>query len=158
MRTFGKRLREQIPELNTTSTADISFMLLIFFLMTSSMDTDKGLRRQMPPPPIEQQAAPLDVSKDQVVSVVLDADSRLTVDGEEATLSQLTDAVRTMASLNPSGHVITLQADRQTTYEAYYHAQDAIMKAYQQLRQQKGDSLFPMRVSELPVTDKTNSQ
>ena len=46
---FRKRNHRQIPELNTTSTADISFMLLIFFLVTSSMDTDKGLMRQMAP-------------------------------------------------------------------------------------------------------------
>ena len=39
-----------MPQLNTTSTADISFMLLIFFLVTSSMDTDKGLTSQLPPP------------------------------------------------------------------------------------------------------------
>ena len=47
---FRKRYRQQIPELNTTSTADISFMLLIFFLVTSSMDTEKGLgtRRSRP--------------------------------------------------------------------------------------------------------------
>ena len=45
-----RRRKRDIPGLNTTSTADISFMLLIFFLVTSSMDTDKGLPRQLPPP------------------------------------------------------------------------------------------------------------
>ena len=39
----------RVPRLNTTSTADISFMLLIFFLVTTSMDIDKGLLRQLPP-------------------------------------------------------------------------------------------------------------
>ena len=38
-----------MPQLNTTSTADISFMLLILFLVTSSMDVDKGLSRPLPP-------------------------------------------------------------------------------------------------------------
>jgi biopolymer transport protein ExbD len=69
---FRKRYHKQIPELNTTSTADISFMLLIFFLVTSSMDTDKGLLRQMAPPPMEQQQ-PLDINKDMVVKVEIDA-------------------------------------------------------------------------------------
>ena len=50
-----ERRRKKVPGLNTTSTADISFMLLIFFLVTSSMDTDKGLPRQLPPPQQEQQ-------------------------------------------------------------------------------------------------------
>ena len=52
---FRKRYHQQIPELNTTSTADISFMLLIFFLVTSSMDTEKGLLRQMAPPPQQEE-------------------------------------------------------------------------------------------------------
>ena len=45
---FRRRKRE-VPGLNTTSTADISFMLLIFFLVTTNMDVDKGLIRQLPP-------------------------------------------------------------------------------------------------------------
>ena len=45
-----RRNRNETPGLNTTSTADISFMLLIFFLVTTSMDVDKGLLRQLPSP------------------------------------------------------------------------------------------------------------
>ena len=71
---FRKRNHRQIPELNTTSTADISFMLLIFFLVTSSMDTDKGLMRQMAPPPLEHEQ-PMDVQKDLVMRVAIDADN-----------------------------------------------------------------------------------
>ena len=41
--------RRSVPQLNTTSTADISFMLLIFFLVTTNMDVDKGITRQLPP-------------------------------------------------------------------------------------------------------------
>ena len=44
-----KRRKHIVPELNTTSTADISFMLLTFFLVTTSMDVDRGLVRQLPP-------------------------------------------------------------------------------------------------------------
>ena len=51
---FRRRHRD-IPELNTTSTADISFMLLVFFLVTSSMDSDKGLGRKMAPLDEQQQ-------------------------------------------------------------------------------------------------------
>ena len=45
-----RRKQHETPGLNTTSTADISFMLLIFFLVTTSMDVDKGLLRQLPSP------------------------------------------------------------------------------------------------------------
>ena len=48
----GKR---KCPEVNSSSTADIAFLLLIFFLITTSMDTDRGLTRQLPPPPEQNQ-------------------------------------------------------------------------------------------------------
>ena len=100
---FRKRFRQQIPELNTTSTADISFMLLIFFLVTSSMDTDKGLLRQMAPPPVEHQQ-PQDVNKDLVMRVELDAHDQLTCDGKPATLQELSEAVVSMATVNRTEH------------------------------------------------------
>ena len=132
---FRKRYHKQIPELNTTSTADISFMLLIFFLVTSSMDTNKGLLRQLAPPPIENQQ-PQDVNKDLVVRVELDAHDQLTCDGKTVTLDELSEAVIAMAQVNRTGHVVSIQADRESTYEAYFRMQDAIVAAYHQLREQ----------------------
>ena len=166
---FRKRYRQQIPELNTTSTADISFMLLIFFLVTSSMDTDKGLMRQMAPPPLEHEQ-PMDINKDLVMNVTLDAQDQLALDGKVITLAQLTDEVRTMASVNPAGHVVAVQADRETSYEAYFRMQEAVVSAYSSLRQQYAqehygkpyqrctaeertaiNNRYPLRISETPV-------
>ena len=48
----GKR---KVPDINSSSTADIAFLLLIFFLITTSMDTDRGLARRLPPPPEQNQ-------------------------------------------------------------------------------------------------------
>lgn len=45
------RKKRKVPGLNASSTADISFILLIFFLVVTSMDTDTGLVRRLPPPP-----------------------------------------------------------------------------------------------------------
>ena len=130
---FRRRHREQIPELNTTSTADISFMLLIFFLVTSSMDTDKGLMRQLPPPPQEEQR-PTDIQQENVMNVTLDANDQLACDGTLLTLDQLTEQVMAFVAENPEEHVISIQTDRQTSYEAYYHMQNAIVAAYNRLR------------------------
>ena len=168
---FRKRYRQQIPELNTTSTADISFMLLIFFLVTSSMDTDKGLLRQMAPPPQEQEQ-PRDINKDHVIQVALDAGDKLTCDGKTVTYTQLTDEILTMASINPSGHVVSVQADRATTYEAYFRMQNAIVAAYNTLRQRYAlnhygknyaqcsseersaiNEYYPLRISESPLEE-----
>ena len=52
---FVRRNKRQVPGVNTASTADISFMLLIFFLVTTSMDVDKGLFRLLPSPEPQKQ-------------------------------------------------------------------------------------------------------
>lgn len=166
---FRKRFRQQVPELNTTSTADISFMLLIFFLVTSSMDTDKGMLRQLAPPPIEQQQQQ-DISKDLVLQVSLDGQDRLMLDGEPVTLQQLTASVIAMASVNRVEHVVSVQADRASSYEAYFRMQDAIVEAYHSLRNQYArqrygksyqtctaeeralvNGYYPQRISEQPL-------
>ena len=85
---FRRRHREPFQELNTTSTADISFMLLIFFLVTSSMDTDKGLLRQLPPLPDEKEQ-PLDINKEHVMTIALDNQNQLSLDGTLVSLQQL---------------------------------------------------------------------
>ena len=131
---FRRRRFEQIPELNTSSTADISFMLLIFFLVTSSMDTDKGLLRQLPPPPQEQQP-PTDVRKDHVLQVTLDAHDQLSIDGTLLTTQQLKEQIMTFIAADRTDHVISIQTDRATAYEAYFRMQNAIVAAYNQLRE-----------------------
>ena len=131
---FRRRRFEQIPELNTSSTADISFMLLIFFLVTSSMDTDKGLLRQLPPPPQEQQP-PQDVRKDHVLQITLDAHDNLSIDGTLLTPQQLKNQIVEFVAADRTDHVISIRTDRATTYEAYFRMQNAIVAAYNQLRE-----------------------
>ena len=63
--------RRLVPSLNTTSTADISFMLLIFFLVTTSMDLDKGLRRVLPPVDNQQQQQETNIDKDKLMACLL---------------------------------------------------------------------------------------
>ena len=130
---FRRRRFEQIPELNTSSTADISFMLLIFFLVTSSMDTDKGLLRQLPPLP-QKQTPPTDVRKDHVLQVTLDAHDQLAVDGTLVTPQQLCDQIAEFVAADRTDHVISIRTDRATTYEAYFRMQNAIVAAYVHLR------------------------
>ena len=59
-----RRKPRQVPRLNTTSTADISFMLLVFFLVTTSMDVDRGLRRMLPTLDDKTEQQEMEVAKD----------------------------------------------------------------------------------------------
>ena len=139
-------------------------MLLIFFLVTSSMDTDKGLPRQLPPAPDETQTQELVVKERNVLVVELDDNDRLTIGGEPATPEQLTERIVQFVAneqndpslpemstrelhllgrhLVSDRHVISIQASRKTSYDAYFQMQNAIVAGYQQLRDKQARSSF----------------
>lgn len=133
---FRHRHSDEVLSLNTTSTADISFMLLIFFLVTSSMDTDKGLFRQLPPAPQEQEQL-LDVKADDVLIVRLDANDRLTCQGDTIGTDELTERVVAFVKERGAAHVVSVRTHRSTTYNAYFQMQQALVKAYARLHCQQ---------------------
>lgn len=130
---FGRRRHSQVPSLNTTSTADISFMLLVFFLVTSSMDSDKGLRRQLPPPPETEQQA-MDIKREDVMTVTLNADGTITVEGEKVNDSQLQQRITEFAAVAPKRRVIALDVSPDATYNDYFHMQQTAVAAYRKLK------------------------
>jgi len=130
---FGHRRHRQVPSLNTTSTADISFMLLVFFLVTSSMDSDKGLRRQLPPPPQQEQQA-VDIQQDDILTVTLDAANRVAIDGDTLSTRQLQLRIVEFAAVAPKRRVIALDVDPDATYDAYFHLQESVVEAYRRLK------------------------
>lgn len=138
--------RRRMPALNTTATADISFMLLIFFLVTTSLDGDKGIVRQLPPEPKAHETEPLRVADDDLLRVSLDAQDVLFIDGEPASDAELKRRIEHIAALRPETHVVAIKVDRNTSYEAYFHMQNTIVSAYRHLRS-KGINVA-MRVSE----------
>ncbi len=138
---FRHRRHSEVPSLNTSSTADISFMLLIFFLVTSSMDAGKGLKRQLPPPPQDQEQV-ADIRQEDIMTVRLDADGQLTIDGNAVTLGQLQQEVRQFAAVNPHHRVVAVKTDPKARYEAYFQLQNALVAAYRPLK-------CPPRVSDV---------
>ena len=84
----GKR---KVPDINSSSTADIAFLLLIFFLITTSMDTDRGLARRLPPPPEndKEQKNEDKVKQRNVLQIYLNMYDQLMVNGEIMNVQQL---------------------------------------------------------------------
>ena len=80
---WRKHRKRRIPQLNTVATADISFMLLIFFLVTTSIDSDRVLRRQLPPREANKEIRAKDVDRNNVITVCITKDNKLTVNNEE---------------------------------------------------------------------------
>ena len=136
---FRHRRHSEVPSLNTSSTADISFMLLIFFLVTSSMDSGKGLKRQLPPPPQEQVA---DILDSDIMTVELSAEGTMTIDGKTVTLQEVQKEVRQFAAVNPKHRVVAVKASPKTKYNDYFQLQNALVAAYRPLK-------CPPRISEV---------
>lgn len=131
-----KHSRRTVPELNTTSTADISFILLVFFLVITSMDVDKGLSRRLSPIDDKEQAEAPDVSKSNVLALRLTANDTLTLNGKPFNTSELRARVERFVSkeASPQRHVITLEVSRAASYDAYFNIQNEITAAYRELR------------------------
>lgn len=147
----------KVPEINSSSTADIAFIILIFFLVTTSMDTDRGLARQLPAPPEkDQKLDDIIVKERNVLIVLLNAQDQLMAGGEYVRVSDLRKIAKDFIA-NPyndeklpekkakdvpffgntmvtENHVISLQNDRGTTYQAYINVQNELVAAYNELR------------------------
>ena len=88
---MGKK--RKVPAVNASSSADIAFMLLLFFLMTSSMDTDKGLPRRLPPPVPKDQKddADVDIRKRNLLVVLINSNNQILCGDEFVEMEQLKD-------------------------------------------------------------------
>ena len=122
------RKKRKVPGLNASSTADISFILLIFFLVTTSMDTDSGLARRLPPPPEdEQNEAQIDVKENNSPNLPEKHAKNIPLLG----VCAVTDK-----------HVVSVQTDRGTSYNVYFQVQNELVRAYNELRDELSKAKF----------------
>ncbi|HEY9544022.1 ExbD/TolR family protein [Prevotella sp.] len=133
---FKKRIR-QVPGLNTTSTADISFMLLIFFLVASSMNVDKGLMRQLPPMETKpEQQKPTEIDRKQLLRLSITADNRLLMDEKPVAMDKLRQHLDVFLTQRGSRHMIMIESDPGADYDVYFRLQNALVAAFQHWREQ----------------------
>lgn len=144
-----KRRKHIVPALNTTSTADISFMLLIFFLVASSMDVDKGLLRQLPPADTKEESLEVDVSKERLMELKITGDNQLLLDGQPVEVSGLRNRVAEFVSRVGSKHLISIDADPNSSYETYFKMQNEIVVAYAMVRNELAKRKFGQPLSRL---------
>ena len=144
LRTKGRRnLQRRFPKLNTTATADISFMLLIFFLLTTSFDSEKGLQRLLPPKEdATENVRSVDVAKENVITLGVTADNRFTVNDtiykKEEIISQLIPFIKK----KKSRHIIEVVVDSKSDYDTYFQMQNIIVSTYKQLRHEEAKRVY----------------
>ena len=149
-------MARKTPGLNTQSTADIAFLLLCYFLMTSTMDQQSGLQRRLPPMPDHtQKTEDTKVNKRNIIIVKINSSDRLFAGDQLLDVSQLKDKIkefitnpnndpnlpeREMKNIEGYGEypvskgVISLQNDRGTSYRAYIAVQNELVKAINEVR------------------------
>lgn len=143
-----RRRSHSIPALNTTSTADISFMLLIFFLITSSLDVDKGLARQLPPLDKEEVQEEAAIDKQQLLTLRIEADGTLLANGQLVAVRQLRGRVIDFVRRQGRNHLISVSADPQANYQTYFQMQNELMAAYRQLRDELALRKYGVRMEQ----------
>lgn len=137
-----RRRKHQVPGLNTTSTADISFMLLIFFLVASSMDIDKGLSRQLPPLAVEKEQDETPIQRERLLQVVLTPENKVLLDGKIVGQRLLQQRIYQFISSRGAAHLVTIEVPASATYDAYFQLQDALAEAYKHWRDKEALRLF----------------
>lgn len=125
-----RKARRRVPQLNTTATADISFMLLIFFLVTTSMDPDKGLRRQLPPKDTQTEVKAVDVDRQKVLTIAISDDNKISINDTVVTDNEFCNRMTQFVKKIGDEHIIELQANRNANYDTYFHVQNLIVHTY----------------------------
>ena len=164
--------KRDVPEINAGSMADIAFLLLIFFLVTTTMDVDTGISRKLPEKQPEDMPDPPKLKEKNVFIVTVNRNNDILVEGETfMTVDQIREeAVRFIdngggmgnpidgaepaecdwcegeknpeSSDHPNKAVISLESDRGTSYGTYISVQNELVGAYTDLRNRLSEKMY----------------
>lgn len=153
--------KRDVPEVNAGSMADIAFLLLIFFLVTTTIPKDTGLNRKLPPID-ESDAEPPVIKQKNIFTVLLNGQDQLLVEDELMEVKDLRAAAIEFldnggdgtcsfcqgkksddSSDNPDKAIISLKNERETSYAAYIAVQNELVAAYNMLRNRRALQLGP---------------
>ena len=154
--------RRSSPEVNAGSMADIAFLLLIFFLVTTTIETDSGISRKLPP--IEEDQEDVIIKQRNIFTVLLNGKDQILVEDELMELEDVRAAAIEFldngggtgedgcdyckgdrdpsSSDNPDKAIISLKNERETSYAAYISIQNELVAAYTHLRNIRAEDLY----------------
>lgn len=153
------------PEINASSMADIAFLLLIFFLVSTTMNVDTGLSRTLPPIVDNPDDQGIKVRKRNVLSIKVAGNDMILAGGKRVDISEVKDIAIEFSLPNiidnpdkpeielidiegigngiaVSKGLISLQNDNSTSYSAYLAVQNELTKAYNEMRNDRAKSVF----------------
>ena len=158
----------EAPEINAGSMADIAFLLLIFFLVTTTMDVDTGITRKLPPP-VEDDTKN-DINERNIFKVFVSSSDRLMFEGDIGDIRTLKEDVKVfmtnplnrkdlpekelrvienLGEVEVSKGVVSLKNDRGTSYEMYIKVQNELTAAFNELRDEVSMEFYGVKFTNL---------
>lgn len=150
MSIFGKDKKRDEPEISGAGMADIAFLLLIFFLLVTTIDIDTGIGLQLPPAPEENQEPP-PIKERNILNILVNSQGMVLIDEEPTPVNQVRQTVMDFVSNrgqdpglsdSPDDAVVSIKTDRATPYNVYIDMLDEVMGAYAELRNQASQSEY----------------
>lgn len=136
-----KRGREE-AEINGSSLADIAFLLLIFFLVVTTIDVDTGIGLILPPIP-DESTEPPPVKERNLLNILVNAQGMVLIDEQPASINNVKERIKTFVDNNgadpdlsesPDDAIVSIKTQRATPYNVYIDMLDEVMGAYAELR------------------------
>lgn len=162
-------MAKKTPEINATSTADIAFLLLVFFLATTSMNVDSGIFRRLPPYS-DNQEAPNKINNRNIFKVMITRNNELGINDNPADISTLKERIiefirndansaslpqkevkniPLLGNVEVSKGIVSLLCDRGTSFEMYIAVQDKMTEAFIDVRNQRAQQYFNKKYNDL---------
>lgn len=130
------------PEIPSSSLADIAFLLLVFFLVVTTIDTDTGIGLVLPPPP-EDNNPPPPIRERNLLKILVNSQGLILINEQPAAVDEVRGRVIEFVdnngrdenlSINPLAAIVSIKTDRQTPYRTYISMMDEVRGAYKELR------------------------
>ena len=117
---LGKKKKTGTVEIPTSSLADIAFLLLVFFLVTTTIDTDKGISLALP-----EKGETKEVHKKNISNLLINAGGQVMLDEEPIAVNQISSRARNMLGENPN-LLFSVKTDKKTKYDIYIDVLDQL--------------------------------
>ena len=163
--------KRNAPEISTGSMADIAFLLLIFFLVTTTMDVDTGITRKLPPPVEDINPDSITVNERNVLKVLVNKNDDLMVNDKRLDIRLLKNKVKDFMAIHPDDEnypektvrfieelnreivatkgIISLKNDRGTSYEMYISVQNELARAFNEMKDERSMDIYGMKYGQL---------
>lgn len=152
-----KKRKREGGEINGSSMADIAFLLLIFFLVTTTINVDTGIGMVLPPP-LDPEVEPPPIRERNLMNILVNAQGLILMDEQPVSINDVKDKLiefidnptnNDQLSVSPDAAIVSLKTQRETPYNIYIDMLDEVMSAYKDLRDAASRANYGVEYSQL---------